>query len=51
MYKVVEKTSKSVLVEMDIKTFEIIENDMNEDFSNYEFVFDKPVKASELVNS
>jgi len=51
MYKVLEKKSESVLVEMDIETFETMENDMNEDFSKYEFVFDEPVKASSLVNS
>lgn len=51
MYKVVEKTDDSVLVEMDISTFETMENDMNEDFSQYEFIFEKPVKASNLVNS
>ena len=51
MYKIVEKKSDSVLVEMDIKTFEIMENDMNDDFSEYEFIFDKPVMASSLINS
>lgn len=51
MYKILEKTEDSVLVKMDIKTFETLENDMNEDFNEYEFVFEKPVKASVLVNS
>jgi len=50
MYKILEKNKNTVLVEMDINTFEEIEKYRNEDFSKYEFVFDEPIKASKLVN-
>ena len=51
MYKVLDKTSDSVLVKMDIKTFETISSDIDENIENYEFVFEEPVKASKLINS
>jgi len=50
MYKILEKKENTVLVEMDIQTFEWIERERNEDFKKYEFVFDEPIKASKLVN-
>ena len=50
MYKVLDKTWKTVLVKMDIHTFEEIKKDIQEDINSYEFVFDKPIKASELIN-
>jgi len=49
MYKVLDKDTKSVLVKMDIQTFQDISNDINEDISQYEFVFDTPIEASKLL--
>jgi hypothetical protein len=51
MYKVLDKTSESVLVKMDISTFENISKDINENIDDYEFVFEEPIKASKLNNS
>ena len=49
MYKVLDKDTESVLVKMDIQTFQDISNDIEEDISQYEFVFDKPIEASKLL--
>ncbi len=51
MYKVIKKKSNTILVEMDTKTYETIKSDLIENTDSYEFKFDKPVKASSLVNS
>ena len=51
MYKVLDKTSDTVLVKMDITTFETISSEIDENIENYEFVFDKSIKASKLINS
>jgi len=51
MYKVLDKTSDSVLVKMDIRTFKSIQSDIEENLNDYEFIFDEPIKASKLINS
>ncbi len=49
MFKVIKKDEKSVMVEMDIDTYNWVEEEINEDFSNYEFVFEEPIGATELL--
>ena len=51
MYKVLEKNNKSVKIEMDLETFKYLEKDFKEWYENYEFVFDEPIKASNLIIS
>jgi len=51
MFKVIEKEKDIVLVKMDINTYNWLNNEINEDISNYEFIFDKPIKASKLINN
>ena len=49
MYKILDKTSDSVLVKMDITTFEAIQSDLQEEINNYDFTFNEPIKASKLI--
>jgi len=49
MFNVIEKKEDSVLVEMDINTYKWVKEELNEDFSNYECIFEEPVNASELL--
>ena len=50
MFKIIEKEKDVVTVKMDIDTYNLLEEEINEDFSNYEFIFEKPVNASELLS-
>ena len=49
MFKVISKKDKKVVVEMDLSTFEEINNEIHEDISLYEFKFDEPVSADKLI--
>ena len=50
MYKIIEKNSEEVLVKMDIKTFKAFTGDIEENILNYEFKFDEPINAKDLIN-
>ena len=49
MFEVIEKQNDSIIVKMDTRTFEWIQDEIEEDISQYEFIFDKPVLASTLL--
>jgi len=49
MFEVIKKKKDTVTVEMDIKTFEWICEETNENISEYEFVFETPISAKNLV--
>lgn len=54
MAKVLDKTSKTVLVKLTIKEYQILNNawvfnNQEDKLDDYEFVFDEPVKASVLL--
>lgn len=50
MFEVIKKKKDTVTVEMDIQTFEWVCEDIDENISDYEFVFDTPISASKLVS-
>ena len=49
MFKVIEEQKESVTVKMDISTFQGLQDEIDEDISKYEFVFEDPTPASELL--
>jgi hypothetical protein len=54
MAQILDKTSKSVLVKLSIQEFKRINESWifdDEKIEDYEFKFDKPVKASELLKT
>ncbi|MDD2870489.1 MAG: hypothetical protein PHS49_00735 [Candidatus Gracilibacteria bacterium] len=51
MFKVISNNGNKVTVEMDIETYEEINNEIIEDINLYEFVFDEPIEVSKLVNN
>jgi len=56
MAKVLDKTSKTVLVKLTIKEYQILNNawvfnNQEDKFDDYELVFDESVKASVLLKS
>ncbi|NVP18154.1 hypothetical protein HUU51_05555 [Candidatus Gracilibacteria bacterium] len=54
MAQILDKTSKSVLVKLSIQEFKRINESGifdDEKIEDYEFKFDKPVKASELLKA
>lgn len=51
---ILEKTNKSVLVKLTIQEYKRISDSWifnEEKIEDYEFVFDKPIKASELLKT
>lgn len=54
MATILEKTNKSVLVKLTIQEYKKMNDSWifdDEKIEDYEFVFDKPVKASDLLKS
>jgi len=54
MAQVLDKTSKTVLLKLSIQEYKKINESWifdNEKVENYEFVFDKPIKASDLLKT
>ena len=49
MFKVLDKKKNFVTIKMDIDTYNWIKEEINEDISKYEFVFDEPIDASKLI--
>ena len=49
MFEMIKKEKDVVLVKMDINTYKWLNKEMNEDLSHYEFIFDNPINASELL--
>ena len=56
MAKVLDKTSKTVLIKLSIQEYNALYDiglirDEEKDFAGYEFVFDTPIQASELLKN
>lgn len=56
MAKILDRDEKTVLLKVDIKEFDLLNNSWfinypNENIEDYEFVFDKPLKASQLLKT
>lgn len=55
MAKILDKTDNSIIVKFSIDEFEGLDEnfpiEIKEDISKYEFVFDKPISAKDLLNS
>ena len=56
MAKILDKDNKTILIKFTISEYQkitnswIFDNEI-EDYSDYELVFDKPIKATELLKS
>ena len=54
MAQVLDKTSKTVLLKLSVQEYKKINDSWifdSEKIEDYEFVFDKPIKASELLKT
>lgn len=49
MFKVIDKDKDHVIVKMDTMHYEYIKDEIEEDFNDYEFVFEKSVRAKDLL--
>ena len=49
MLEIIEEKNNSLLIEIDRETFQSLSSEIDEDFSNYEFVFDEATPTSKLI--
>lgn len=51
MFSIIDKEKELITLKMDKETYNALKSDIKEDINNYEFIFDEPVSAFDLIKS